>query len=185
MVRPRGVGHRRGMPRRTDDDLRARLAQRVRALRNARGLTQEALSELSGVQAQTISRIENEVLTPSLAAALALADGLGLTVNALLDRDEPTAPVLSDAELKWVELHRSLTREQAPTAARIVKALRAKGHSRDRRDLIGPSPGRASWWPRAPRAYRDARPGAAPRSRCALIALSVARGRFGFCGRRG
>ncbi len=126
MVLKGPIGRASGMPRRTDHDLRARVARRLRTLRAARGLTQEALAELSGVQAQTISRIENEVLTPSLAAALALAGGLGLTVNALLDRAEPTAPVLSDDEQKWVDLYRSLTREQARTAVRVVRALRAK-----------------------------------------------------------
>jgi putative transcriptional regulator len=45
----------------------------VRALRNARSLSQQALGEAMGVSRQTINSIEKERYTPSLPLAIALA----------------------------------------------------------------------------------------------------------------
>lgn len=52
-------------------------------LRNALGLTQQALAAQCGVSRQTINAIENDKYDPTLHLAFALAKSLGTTVDAL------------------------------------------------------------------------------------------------------
>ena len=56
-------------------------------LRKQRSLSQAALARLSGVSRATISAIENQKLTPSVNAALALARALDISVEGLFGRD--------------------------------------------------------------------------------------------------
>jgi len=57
---------------------------RLRALRLARGLSQEALSQASGVSATVISRTERDTIAePSLRTLPALAKALGATLDEL------------------------------------------------------------------------------------------------------
>jgi putative transcriptional regulator len=61
------------------------MKNRVRILRNERGLAQGQLAEAMGVSRQTINSIENERYTPSLPLALALARYFGVTVEEMFD----------------------------------------------------------------------------------------------------
>jgi transcriptional regulator with XRE-family HTH domain len=63
---------------------------RLRALRQARGLSQEALSHVSGVSATVISRIERGAIAePSLRTLRALARALGATLDELAGEGGP------------------------------------------------------------------------------------------------
>lgn len=64
-------------------DIDTYLAQRVRELRRARGLTLEQLGERSGVSRSTISQIERQQTSPTAAVLNKLADALGLSLAAL------------------------------------------------------------------------------------------------------
>lgn len=68
---------------------------RVRELRTASGLTQAGLAERAGVSRTAVTAIEGERLVPSVAAALALAEALGTTVEVLFGQggkaDRPAA----------------------------------------------------------------------------------------------
>jgi putative transcriptional regulator len=57
----------------------------IRALRTARGLSQQQLGEAMGVSRQTINSIETERYTPSLPLAIALARFFGTTVEEVFD----------------------------------------------------------------------------------------------------
>lgn len=57
---------------------------RVRELRDRRGLTQARFAKLSGVAADTISRIEGARFSPTLDTMIKLANGLNLPLMALL-----------------------------------------------------------------------------------------------------
>jgi putative transcriptional regulator len=57
----------------------------VRALRTARGLSQQQLADALSVSRQTINSIETERYTPSLPLALALARYFGTTVEEVFD----------------------------------------------------------------------------------------------------
>lgn len=88
------------------------LGQKITALRKARGMTQEELSEAIGVTRQTISKWELDASTPDLNYLCALADLFGVTTDYLIRPDavletkaapqetalptEPTSPVTTE-----------------------------------------------------------------------------------------
>ncbi len=59
------------------------LANRLKDIRTARGLTQADLAVLAGVSRKTINTVENGVFVPSTALALALAEVLETKVEEL------------------------------------------------------------------------------------------------------
>jgi putative transcriptional regulator len=60
-----------------------RLANRLKVARAEKGLTQEALAELSGTTRKSINAIEMERMVPSTLLALKLARALGTAVEEL------------------------------------------------------------------------------------------------------
>jgi len=67
-----------------ESQLRA-FGARVKALRKAQGLTQEALAERSGLSARYVSRVELGNVNLGLTAILQIAEGLGLKAKSLFD----------------------------------------------------------------------------------------------------
>ena len=59
------------------------LGNRLRELREAKGLTQAQLADLIGVSRKTVNTVENAVFVPSTVVALKLAGALGCSVEAL------------------------------------------------------------------------------------------------------
>lgn len=66
----------------------AAVGPRIRALREAMGLSLRDLAERSGVGAQTLSQVERGETSPTLASAAKIAAGLELTLSQLLRLDE-------------------------------------------------------------------------------------------------
>lgn len=63
----------------------AELGQRVRALREERGLTQQSLAQAAGIATDMVSRLENgHYSSPGLRTLLRIALGMGTSVSALL-----------------------------------------------------------------------------------------------------
>ncbi|NVB37496.1 helix-turn-helix transcriptional regulator [Pseudenhygromyxa sp. WMMC2535] len=60
----------------------------VRSLRRARGMTQEALAERSGLSADTIRRLEHGSFSPSLDTLRKLCSGLDLMLSTLFESFE-------------------------------------------------------------------------------------------------
>ena len=58
----------------------------LRALREAAGLSQEQLAEASEISRETISRIENGAISPTVDTLTALAAALNVPTAALLPR---------------------------------------------------------------------------------------------------
>ncbi len=58
----------------------SRISDRIRTLREARGLSQRALAEAAGISAAALSQIESGQTSPSVATLEKLADGLGIAV---------------------------------------------------------------------------------------------------------
>src|SRR5262245_10931682 len=75
-----------------------RLDNRVKALRQARGWTQDELARAAGLSRTGVSAIEAARLVPSVAAALGLARALGCQVEDLFG----DAPASSRAEFAWL-----------------------------------------------------------------------------------
>ena len=87
-----------------------RLAEAVKARREEKGLTQEDLSRLTGINRVMIGRIERESFIPSIQQFEALADALGFDVTEMfVDREEDRSFIalrsgaLSDGEKKGLE----------------------------------------------------------------------------------
>ena len=64
------------------------IAANIARLRKERGMTQEALAEMIGVSAQTISKWENETTWPDVALLPVIADVFGVTIDALYGRED-------------------------------------------------------------------------------------------------
>lgn len=64
---------------------------RVRECRTRRGLTQAELADAAGISRTAVTAIEGDRLVPSVAAALAIADVLGETVEALFGTNPAAA----------------------------------------------------------------------------------------------
>lgn len=64
------------------------MKNRIRALREQRGLTQEDLAKLLGVTRQTVNAIENDKYNPTLPLAFKLARVCGEPIEALFEYSE-------------------------------------------------------------------------------------------------
>jgi transcriptional regulator with XRE-family HTH domain len=83
-------------------DLNQRIAERVRELRAARGLSLEALAARSGVSRSMISLVERGESSPTAAVLEKLATGLGVMLASLFDAPAagptPSGPVARRAD---------------------------------------------------------------------------------------
>jgi putative molybdopterin biosynthesis protein len=71
------------------------VGDRIRAWREERGLTQQALAERAGLTRQQVGAMESRRHIPSVTAALAVARVLGVSVEDLFgDKGSPVVPVL-------------------------------------------------------------------------------------------
>ena len=68
-------------------DVRKLFAKKLKAIRNERGLSQEELALLCGVDRTYIGRIERLERNPSLEVLQKIADGIGISLLDLLDFD--------------------------------------------------------------------------------------------------
>lgn len=98
--------------------LRERLRSRVRAQRERLSLTQEALAERAGCRVQTISRIENAQMQPSLGMLVLLAEALGCGVGDLVD--EPADLASTEEERMLLELWRRAPEEDRRALLRLL-----------------------------------------------------------------
>src|SRR5213593_2666556 len=73
------------------DDLSPQVGRRVRALRDARGLSLRDLALRSGVSAPMLSQVERGETSPTLSVAAKIAAGLELSLSQLLRLDESGA----------------------------------------------------------------------------------------------
>ncbi len=79
-----------------------RLGERVKELRGRRGLTLEALAEISGVSRAMISKLERGEKNPTLVVAAKLAEGLGVTLSQLVGVEERREVVVVPKEGRMV-----------------------------------------------------------------------------------
>ena len=65
---------------------------RLLALRKTRGMTQQALADVTGIHVVQIRRYETNASQPSVEALVKLARGLGVTTDSLLFDDDERGP---------------------------------------------------------------------------------------------
>jgi transcriptional regulator with XRE-family HTH domain len=92
-------------------DVNQRIAQQVRALRAAAGLSLDALAARSGVSRSMISLIERGQSSPTAVVLERLATGLGVTLATLFDGPpsnhdaDPSPLARSAAQMPWRDTH--------------------------------------------------------------------------------
>lgn len=100
----------------------------IAARRRARGLTQSQVTELMGIEKETLSRIENGVISPTLARLKQIADILDCPVSDLF-KSYPLTD--SDHADTITQLIRELSSDDRALVvhfvAEVVKVLKTKG----------------------------------------------------------
>ena len=81
------------------DDERTQLAQNLRDLREERGLTQQELSDRSGVPRPTLAHLESGQGNPTLSVLIKVAEALGIGIEALVSTKKPRIRVIARAEV--------------------------------------------------------------------------------------
>ena len=66
-----------------------RIGENIRALRKARGLTQEQLAGMLGISFQAVSKWETDTNTPDLSLLPKIAKVLGTSIDQLFSEDDP------------------------------------------------------------------------------------------------
>lgn len=69
----------------TLEAIRSTIASNIKRYRAEKGVAQEKLALIAGVDRTMVSKIERELTNPSIETLLKLANVLGVTVSALLD----------------------------------------------------------------------------------------------------
>ena len=69
----------------TQDELRQRLAARIKALRAAEGIGQEPFADRAGIHRVQLSKIETATVTPGSFILYRIAVAFGLTLSELVD----------------------------------------------------------------------------------------------------
>jgi transcriptional regulator with XRE-family HTH domain len=85
---------------------------RIRALREAMGLSLRDLTRRSGVSAPMLSQVERGETSPTLAVAARIAAGLDLTLSQLLRLDEAPHVVVTRADERRVRMRRGHRTEE-------------------------------------------------------------------------
>jgi XRE family transcriptional regulator, regulator of sulfur utilization len=81
------------------DDERTRLAANLKDQREARGLTQQELSERSGVPRPTLAHLESGQGNPTLSVLIKVAAALGTGIESLVSATKPKVRVVARADL--------------------------------------------------------------------------------------
>jgi transcriptional regulator with XRE-family HTH domain len=101
----------------------ALFGKHVRALRRARGLTQDALAKRSDLSADTIRRVEHGSFAMSITTLRKLCNGLGLSPSTIFESFELQR---TDERRELFDLLGSRSKEEVALVARIVRTLLAE-----------------------------------------------------------
>lgn len=82
------------VPLESETDEGINVGRRLRLLRNERGLSIRALAEISGLNVNTLSLIENERTSPSVNTIQQLARALGVPITAFFETSAPKKEII-------------------------------------------------------------------------------------------
>lgn len=108
--------------------------QRLKELRNQRGLTQSQIGELLGVSCVTIARYEAGEREPSNAKLTTLANYFGVTVDYLMGRDEPAKDGAEAYPPHLQETYRVFSQLTPQELAEVVEVAKFKLYQRDQQN---------------------------------------------------
>jgi len=100
-------------------------AERLRAARELKGLSQTDLAKKTDLQPSAISHFENDRRSPSFNNLKRLADALGVTVDYLLGRSEEPKTINLDMELLFRDF-KQMTEDDRKTLSEMAKLLAKK-----------------------------------------------------------
>lgn len=103
--------------------------QRLQALRERRGLSQEELAKRAGLQATAISHFETGTRKPSFDNLRRLADALEATVDYLMGRTNDPAAVVTEGDQLFRDFQ-SLTTEDREIARDFMASLAKRSKER-------------------------------------------------------
>ncbi len=103
------------------DDFALPLAQNVKTLRLAAGLTQARLAEKAGIPRPTLSLLESGDANPTLAVVLRVCRALGVRLEELLDPPPSDTTVYRGVELPEKKRGRCLVRKLLPQSLEGVE----------------------------------------------------------------
>lgn len=98
------------------------LGERIRELRKAKGLTQEQLAELVGVEPRHISRVEGGYSSPSIERLARIAEILDVPIKELFDYMH-----LNDSEDRLKDIEDAIGRMSEEYQKIVYKVVRAFG----------------------------------------------------------
>lgn len=102
------------------------MAQRIKALRQEKGLTLEQVAKVVGVGKSTVRKWETGMIANMRRDKIAdLAKALGTTPEHLMGWDEkessPNEPSLTEGEIKMLELFRLIPDDRQPEALELLR----------------------------------------------------------------
>jgi len=110
------------MPRSRDQELLLAVGQRVGRVHREQGWTQERLAEAIGLQAISLSRLENGARALSLSTLARIADALEVGLGDLLDVERPLPEVdRLPGEAELLQLFRGLDDEKRELLLRLAR----------------------------------------------------------------
>lgn len=102
----------------------ADFGQRLRRLRRGAGLTLKELAGLAGLATSTISKIENDRMSPTYDVLLKLAGAMGMDLSALLK--DPSPAGASMQAMGRLDVTRAGEREALPAGAYVYEPFATK-----------------------------------------------------------
>lgn len=108
-------------------ELKSLIATRIKAARQAKGVTQEELAEAIDRTVETISNLERGKSLPSLQTLMIIANALDMSISELLeDAEAPPPPARVRAEARLRTAAKGLPDYDLEIAAVLVEALRQR-----------------------------------------------------------
>lgn len=119
----------------TSATILASIGMRIREARQARGMTLQALADMSGLSPSMLSLVERGRASPSIGSLIVIASALEISMADIIVGDAPSAenPVVRSGEQRIVETTRHVVR-------RLIREDRTRGVSMAL-DEYGPSSG--------------------------------------------
>lgn len=98
------------------------IGKRIKEFRKGKGLTQEKLAEISGIEPSNISHIERGATKPSLPTLVAIANALGVTLDELVYSSLKKSDHIYNEIL--AELTEDMTKEELAAVVEMVKTTK-------------------------------------------------------------
>lgn len=108
------------------------MAQRIKDLRQSRGLTLEQVADVVGVGKSTVRKWETGMIANMKRDKIAsLANALGTTPEYLMgwttEKNSPHEPELTEGERQVLELFRQIPEDQQPVVLAMIRAALSGG----------------------------------------------------------